>query len=180
MAPSKTEQAVARLQDLRGCYPEGDAEPEEISAFLAEVAAAAALFSQDDNKPADATTPRISICPWEVQYENAASARTHLRRVQAAQNRIGGPEEFTDAELEEEIQGRGKLNVAMNKHFRRTGMNFFVIFATAPYINFTAANRDGWFDDPTLTLEEREGMWRRHEVAGHIIIVKVEKEVSSP
>lgn len=45
MAPSKTEQAVARLQDLRGCYLEGDAKPEEISAFLAEVAAAAALFS---------------------------------------------------------------------------------------------------------------------------------------
>jgi hypothetical protein len=89
MAPSKTEQAVAKLENLRGRYPEGDAEPEEISAFLAEVAAAATLFNQDDNKPADAAIPRISICPWEVQYENATSARTHFRRVQAAQNRIG-------------------------------------------------------------------------------------------
>jgi hypothetical protein len=177
--PTKTEQAVARLLALRNRLPAGDAEPEEIAAFLAELGAAAGLFNQDDNKPDGAATSRISICPWEVQYETAAHARTHLERVQKAQNSIGEAGEFTNAELEAVVQESGKLNVAMNKYFRRTGINLFIIFSTAPYINFAATDKDGWFDDPTLSRAQKESMWRRHEVPGHIIAVKVEKEVVS-
>lgn len=177
--PTKSKQAVARLLALRNRLPAGDAEPNEIAAFLAELGAAASLFNQDDNKPDEAATSRISICPWEVQYETAAHARTHLERVQKAQNSIGGAGEFTNAELAAAVQESGKLNVAMNKYFRRTGISFFIIFSTAPYNNFAAADKDGWFDDPSLSRAQREGMWRRHEVPGHIIVVKVEKEVVS-
>ena len=178
MAPTLTEQAVAKLVNLRSQYPKGDATPEEIGAFLAEVAAAVALFNGDENRPADATTKGISIYPEEVEYEHSTGARSHLKRVQTAQR--GWPVEFTDEELEVEVQARGKLNIAHNRHFRQSRVNFLVIFATAPFINFAKANRDGWFEEElALTMEERRAMWSRHEVPGHIIVARVEDQVVS-
>lgn len=180
MAASRTQRAIALLCSLRDSYPDGEALPDEINDFLAQAGAAAALFTDDENKPPSATTTRIALCPYEVQYNTQQQAQSHLHRVRESQNRIEGPESFTYAELLAEIESRGKLGIAVKDFYRAKGVNFFVFFAMAPSNNLAAADRDSWFEGMNMTQEEKARMWEQHEVPGHIIVVKVVNRVVNP
>ncbi|KFY09122.1 hypothetical protein V491_08386, partial [Pseudogymnoascus sp. VKM F-3775] len=140
---------------------------------LAQAGAAAALFTDDENKPLSATTTRIALCSYEVQYNIQQQAQSHLHWVRESQNRIEGPESFIYTELLTEIESRGKLGIAIKDFYRAKGVNFFVFFAIAPSNNLAAADRDGWFEGMNMTQEEKARIWEQHEVPRHIIVVKV-------
>ncbi|OAF58581.1 hypothetical protein VC83_05135 [Pseudogymnoascus destructans] len=114
----------------------------------------------------------------ELQSLNSTKAETHVQRVQAAQNQDPTAVQFTNAELDIEVQERGKLGEFMHDTFRRRKGkdNLVVIMGLAPWTNFAAADQAGWTEG-TLSAAQRRRLWKEHETPGHIIVVKWENNV---
>ncbi|OBT71203.1 hypothetical protein VF21_09983 [Pseudogymnoascus sp. 05NY08] len=146
---------------------------------IKRAASIANLNSQDPNPPPTTNPKTINIFPKDLQYLNATRASTHLRRIQAAKNQDPTTaDQFTNAELDIEVQERGKLTEFMHDTFRRRkgNVNLAVIMGLAPWTNFAAADQAGWTEG-TRSAVERRRLWREHETPGHIIVVKWEDNV---
>ncbi|KFY75660.1 hypothetical protein V499_04368 [Pseudogymnoascus sp. VKM F-103] len=173
--------ALKILKGLRNHEPAADARLEVINAFLLSIKRAADLANLEPKDPSlpPSTNPKtINIFPKELQYLSATKAETHLRRVQAAHNQDPTAEQFTNAELDVEIQERGKLTEFMHDTFRRRkgNVNLAVTMGLAPWTNFAAADQAGWTEGG-LSEAQRRKLWEEHETPGNVIVVKWEDNV---
>lgn len=176
--------ALKILKDLRNHEPAADARLDVINAFLLSIKRAADLANlepKDPSLPPSTNAKIINIFPKELQYLNATKAETHLRRVQAARNQDPEAEQFTNAELDVEVQERGKLGEFMHDTFRRRkgNVNLAVIMGLAPWTNFAAADQAGRTEG-TRSAEERRRLWEEPETPGNVIVVKWEDNVVGP
>lgn len=147
----------------------------DINRYLNVLNSTAISFNALDLKFATTITNHINLCPWEIEYEDAASAETRLRRLQNRHNELDPTNMFTPGEVTNAIKASGKLNTAVTHHLHKgKAANFFLIFTFTPWANFQSADRDGWFDDfPGITQEEKRKMWTTHSTPGRVIAVKV-------